>query len=159
MHPYIFQHLFSTYPLISSHEFFSPGIGGGSTFVPPPVVDGSAEVFFAMKRQMDEMANELKTLRTKVMQTEVISSLESQREASHHPLTLVEKKALVKDVQKLISVPEHLNEVTPLGPLELYLPPRNKPYSSCVCTFYNTNNCTIPIASNEFLSLCILQQS
>ena len=79
-----------------------------------------------MKRQMDEMANELKTLRTKVMQTEVISSLESQREASHHPLTLVEKKALVKDVQKLISVPEHLNEVpSPLLLLLLLLPPRS----------------------------------
>jgi hypothetical protein len=64
-----------------------------------------------MKAQMEAMQNELKTLRTKVMQTEVTSSLETQREAAHHPLTLVEKKALVKDIQRLIATPTHLQEV------------------------------------------------
>ena len=100
-----------------------------------------------MKRQMDEMANELKTLRTKVMQTEVISSLESQREASHHPLTLVEKKALVKDVQKLISVPEHLNEVTPLALPCLIIIPLLDPYLIIIPYPYLIN--IIPLLDNN----------
>lgn len=45
------------------------------------------------------------------MQTEVTTSFEHQREAAQHPLTLAEKKALVKDVQKLIAVQEHLDTV------------------------------------------------
>jgi len=45
------------------------------------------------------------------MQTEVTTSFEHQREAAQHPLTLAEKKALVKDVQKLITVQEHLDTV------------------------------------------------
>ena len=87
-----------------------PG-GGASTYgLPPPLVDGSTEVFFAMKRQMDEMANELKTLRTKVMHTSTSGHSHSGQDGAH-PLTMMEKKTLVKDVQKLIAVPELLTEV------------------------------------------------
>ena len=57
---------------------------------------------------MDEMANELKTLRTKVMQP---GAGGQEGGAANAPLTMTEKKTLVKDVQKLIAVPELLSEV------------------------------------------------
>ena len=88
-----------------------PGVGGSSYGLPPPVVDGSTEVFFAMKRQMDEMANELKTLRTKVMHSGGCAGGGAQEGGGSQPLTMTEKKNLVKDVQKLIAVPELLTEV------------------------------------------------
>jgi hypothetical protein len=45
----------------------------------PPVVDSNLQTMLEMQRRMEEMANELKTLRTQVMQSEVKSSLEMQR--------------------------------------------------------------------------------
>lgn len=78
-------------------------VGSNSRFdaFMPPVMDASAASLIEMQRKMQEMQEELVALRTTIRQTEVKSSLETQRTAAQNPLTFEEKRSLIAQIHRL----------------------------------------------------------
>jgi hypothetical protein len=67
----------------------------------PPVMDAGSASLIEMQRKMQEMQDELVALRTTIRQTEVKSSLETQRSAAQNPLTFEEKRNLIAQIHRL----------------------------------------------------------